>query len=528
MENAVKDISVEERQATLLKGGELLMALKLTESKEYFERIKEDHPHYMAMYTMTVYTDTVQNRPGDKSAEESLYKLINKVLKVASNYCHLQINTVDVVFSSFNKAKPTAKEMQKFAGCQLIAFTLLMKASLQIRQQSYVKAGISFRKSYKFYEECHRILMENKEDVHEEYLHDVLFGVGLFNFVISLVPPAFTFFVEALGFKGDREKGFNLLKQCGERYTFTGLVSLLIVQLLYQFYFENSERALEIIDLIQDKFPNTTVALFASGYSLRFIGSLDKAETIFQKIFEAANQMTQLRLSCLYEIGTTAVKRSDWRKAIENINGYLVENPPEGYRCYAAYEVGVCYCFLKDFEKAQQNFKKSVTWVRKEYVYDVFAARKSKQFLDNYKQTKEFMSPFEMIYFRSREQFKVNQFEESFKTMKTAKELNLKTLSPDYRAMYFLLCGENLRKLQQYEKAQKKLERALQEKTKTETYVHPHALVELAHIAISLKKPDEAKKFLKQAKEDYKGYDFNSQLLRTITRLFDNLEGATF
>jgi len=241
------------RQSIVMKGAELLLSLKLAESKAYFEKIKDEHPHYMLLYSMTVYTDTVQNRPTDKNAEQALYKLVNNVLAVASNHCHLQINAVDDILSSFNnkEKKPTVKDMQKFAGCQLIAFTLLIKATLQIRQQSYIKAGISFRKSYKFYEECHRIILENKEeDVDNEYLHDVLFGVGLFNFIISLIPPAFTFFVEAIGFKGDREKGFNIIKQCSERNTFTGYISLMILQILQQFYFEDSQRALEMVNCI--------------------------------------------------------------------------------------------------------------------------------------------------------------------------------------------------------------------------------------------------------------------------------------
>jgi len=206
----------------------------------------------------------------------------------------------------------------------------------------------------------------------------------------------------------------------------------------------------------------------------------------------------------------------------------LKANPPEGYRCYAAYEAGVCYCFLKDYDKAISNFKKSVEWVRKEYAFDVFAGRKSKQYLDNFKALKEPMTPFEMIYFEARERFKVNRHEDAMQILMKAKELSLKTLNPDYRALYYLLYGELLRKQQQVQKAQNKLERALKEKVKNETYVHPHALVELAHIAISRKKPDEAKKYLKSAKEDYKGYDFNAQLLRTITRLSDSVNGAAY
>jgi tetratricopeptide (TPR) repeat protein len=400
-----------------------------------------------------------------------------------------------------------------------------MKASVQIRQSSYIKAGVSFRKSWKFYEECFKVITDEKSenDIDPEYLHDVLFGIGVFSFVISLVPPAFTFFVEAIGFKGDRGKGFRLLKDCSERQSWTGFMSLFLLQVLYQFYFEDSSRAYKITETIRERFPSAIVPLFASGYTLRFMGEIDQAEANFVKLYDAADQLKQLRLSCLYELGSTAVKKSNWTKAIENINGYLKENPPEGYRCYAAYEIGVCYCFAKDYEKAKLHFKKSVEWVRKEYAFDVYASRKSKQFLDS--KLKVLMSPFELIYFEAKEKYKIVKYEEALEILLKAKAIK-GSLTPDDRAVYFLLYGELIRK-KDIEKAQKKFERVTKERVRQETFAAPHAYVELAKIAMHHNKIEEAKKLLKIA-SDHKNYDFNAQLLRTITRLFDKIAGVNY
>jgi len=501
------------------------VGLKVIECREYFAKLKNEHPHFFMMYALSVYVDTVQNYPGNKSKEDFLYKLINQVIKVTSTHCHLQVNAVDDLLTS-KQQKPKAIDMQQFAGCQLTAMALLLKASLQIRQSSYIKAGVSFRKSYKFYDECFKIITDDKaeNELDSDYYYDVLFGVGVFSFVISLVPPGFTFFVEAIGFKGDREKGFRILKECSEQKTFTGFVALMLLQLLYQFYFEDSARAFSINEILTERFPSAIVPLFGGGYTLRFMGEIEKAETSFEKLFQCSDQAKQLNLSCRYEIGSTAVKKSNWSKAIENINGYLKENPPEGYRCYAAFEIGVCYCFVKDYDKAKMHFKKSVDWVRKEYAFDVYAGRKSKQYLDSKK--KELMSPFEMIYFEARERYKVSLFEEALEILHKAKAIK-STWTPDDRAVYFLLYGELIRK-KDTDKAQKKFERVIREKVKNEIFAIPHAYVELAKISIQNNKPEEAKRYLKIAKEDYKNYDFNAQLLRTITRLSDKLAGITY
>jgi len=518
-------ISVSERQSKVLEGLDLMVKLKINDARDFFDKIKNEHPHYFLMYTITIYVDTVQNFPGNKTKEDTLYKLINSVLKSTSSHCHLQLNAVDEVFSG-NKQRPKALDMQRFAGCQLTALTLLLKASLQIRQTSYIKAGVSFRKSWKFYDECYRIITEDKveNELETEYFYDVLFGVGVFSFVVSLIPPTFTFFVEAIGFKGDREKGFKLLKECSEQNTCTGFISLMLLQLLYQFYFEDSTRAVTISQTIFERFPGAIVPLFASGYTHRFLGDIEKAETNFEKLYNESTQCKQLHLSCLYELGSTYVKKSEWAKAIENIFGYLKENPPEGYRCYAAYEIGVCYCYLKDYDKAKYNFKKSLEWVRKEYAFDVYAARKSKQFLDS--RLKVLMSPFEQIYFEAREKYKVSLFEESLQILLKAKSIK-DTLSPDDKSVYFLLYGELIRK-KDMEKSLKKFERATKEKVKNEIWAVPHAYVELAKIAMQTNRTEDAKRFLRIAREDYKNYDFMAQLLRTITRLYDKISGVNY
>ena len=38
-------------------------------------------------------------------------------------------------------------------------------------------------------------------------------GCGLFQFIVSMIPPAFIWLVEALGFKGDRARGVRLIRE---------------------------------------------------------------------------------------------------------------------------------------------------------------------------------------------------------------------------------------------------------------------------------------------------------------------------
>uniref|UniRef100_A0A6B2L585 Tetratricopeptide repeat protein n=1 Tax=Arcella intermedia TaxID=1963864 RepID=A0A6B2L585_9EUKA len=391
---------------------------------------------------------------------------------------------------------------------------------------------MSFRKSWKFYEECYKILNEekNKDKLDPEYVHDVMLGYGVFNFIISLIPPAFTFFVEAIGFKGDREKGYSMIRECSKRQTMTGLVSLLILQALNQFYFEDYKKAIELQTEMTDRFPRAIMPLFISGYSYRFMGLLDDSAANFKRIYEEAGELGQVKYNCFYELGTTAVKISDWEGAIKNLLAYFEGNPQEGYRCYAAYEIGMCYVFVGNTKDAIEYFKKSVLWVRKEYAFDLFAARKSKLYLDEYNknpQKNELVPKVELLLFELKEKMKCNLHEDSLKQLQRIKELGIKTLSPDSRAAYYLCKGETIRKIGHYDSALKPLNKAIKEKVRTELYAIPHALVEIAQCYVSLQQPNEAKKVLAQA-QGFKDYDFNAQLLRTITRISDSINGAKF
>jgi len=93
----------------MLEGALLMFSFKLTEAKNYFEKIKDKHPHYLLMHVLTVYSDTAQNQAGEKAADESLYKYVNKLLKTASANAHLQDDVL-----SFNKKNPLPSKCNNY------------------------------------------------------------------------------------------------------------------------------------------------------------------------------------------------------------------------------------------------------------------------------------------------------------------------------------------------------------------------------------------------------------------------------
>jgi hypothetical protein len=68
-----------------------------------------------------------------------------------------------------------------------------------------VKGAYYLRKSWKCFEQAQLIAESSKTVVDQSTLGLIAFGVGTFQFAVSMVPPAFKWIVEMIGYRGDRE-----------------------------------------------------------------------------------------------------------------------------------------------------------------------------------------------------------------------------------------------------------------------------------------------------------------------------------
>jgi hypothetical protein len=107
--------------------------------------------------------------------------------------------------------------------------THLLGAICQMIQQSYVKAMWNFRKSWKQYETVLKAVEEYHEDDADELRAWAQFGVGMFNLIISLLPPTAHVVVGWLGFSGDRTIGLTLIRDCYQSDTFMSPLAALLL-----------------------------------------------------------------------------------------------------------------------------------------------------------------------------------------------------------------------------------------------------------------------------------------------------------
>lgn len=80
---------------------------------------------------------------------------------------------------------------------------------MKFKLQRFVKGVYSFRKSWKIFEDIMKLvalipdtLPEEHKEAKSHIISDANFGIGLFHFLVSIIPPQFLWLVEGAGFKG--------------------------------------------------------------------------------------------------------------------------------------------------------------------------------------------------------------------------------------------------------------------------------------------------------------------------------------
>lgn len=113
------------------------------------------------------------------------------------------------------------KKILIFPLLQIQAELAFMDSAIKFRQQKYLKGVMDFKKSWNEFKESSDMLdkLFRSEQAAKEVpqLFDIRcssdFGVGMFQFMCSVIPRHFQFIVEGIGFKADRKVAMELLKR---------------------------------------------------------------------------------------------------------------------------------------------------------------------------------------------------------------------------------------------------------------------------------------------------------------------------
>jgi len=378
----------------------------------------------------------------------------------------------------------------------------MMEAIMDFKARDYVKAGLNMRSSWKQFQQALEAVVGLPPSF-PGYAHIVssaYCGVGTFHFMISIVPPAFKWIVEAVGFEGDRARGMQELQLGVEAAGYRSPQSNFTIILLQNFFFEDFATANVLLEKMLVQFPKSVLGLYLGGCMFRKQGNIARSDELFTAGFKYSEQMYQLQLFVQSELGYNSFLKLDWEQASVQLSGFLRDTSSQGFKAFIGWQLGVCFAMMGKDDETKNAMSQLIPWVRKDYDYDEFAGRRAKVFLKNGK-----MTPVEKQFTIASLLFEATKFEEAVKILDEA----LPVTEDDKGCINKLKanCYHSLGKLDQAKELYLSAIATEKNLTKENIYVVPQSLVGIAEIFIKEGKKDQAKNHLKRAK-GFSGYDW--------------------
>ncbi|CAG8490922.1 6881_t:CDS:2, partial [Ambispora gerdemannii] len=308
----------------------------------------------------------------------------------------------------------------------------LLKATLCIIHDnafvSFIREGINIRNSYMIYRNLANFLecvQKGEKDtknfeMDNHFTSGVLLGIGMFNLMLSLLPPRILKIIEFVGFTSDRSLALRTLESCGKwrhdfpnssssngnghdnnhnsseidieeegiRRQFCDLALLayhLVISNLVPVVDTDISFASKILDYNLQRYPNGVLFLYFSGRLNQTECYIDKAIVQYKKAIEIQRQWKQLHHMCYWEMALNYQCLMNFERAYECFETLCEESMWS--KCVYLYQQAVCLYTLgrpEDMDRVIQMMKKVPELTQriagKSIPLEKFVVRKARKF----------------------------------------------------------------------------------------------------------------------------------------------------
>ncbi|XP_072347128.1 tetratricopeptide repeat protein 39A-like isoform X2 [Scyliorhinus torazame] len=431
---------------------------------------------------------------------------------------------------------------------------LLQRAALTFLQDenmvSFIKGGIKVRNSFMIYKELHNFLQSSlfsKGPNHAHLEGGVSLGIGAFNLALSLFPTRILKLLEFAGFSGDKEYG---LSQLHDGVLVPNLRAILCVMLLLCYYTfitfilgTGEEEITDAVSLLQPyltRYPKGAIFLFFSGRIEEIKGNLDEAIRRFEEGCAAQQAWKQFHHMCYWELMWCFTYKQMWKVAYFYADLLSKENRwSKAMYVYmkAAYLSMLPAHESKPFGDNEVELFRQVPLLKQKIAgksppTEKFAIRKARRYKSN-DAVRLPVPALEIMYMWNGFAVIGKQRELTEEMLGTISEAEtvLEQAAPneyltDDKCVVKLLKGLCLRHLGKILEAEQCFVYIYhnEKNIKYDHYLIPNALLELSLLFIQQARKDEAIKWLRRAKQNYKDYSMESRTLFRIHAALSKLK----
>ena len=405
-----------------------------------------------------------------------------------------------------------------------LAYAHMARSLYHFRRQSFVKGGYNLRKAWVTLKDAFEALkLQERSNFASdlEVTGCVNFGVGFFNFLVSLVPPSLQFLVKLLGFEGDRAAALSQLTIAVESRCCKRIEATFCLFALRRYFTDDEEQADFLLDELLEDYPDSPMVLYLCALMFRFKAQTDRSLSMLQHAVERVSH-EQMKSTLNYHLGTTYVMTAQYEKALVHHKLFRETTSGEQFKVWSSFQSGVCRWLLSNGDKTDvvPFFQYVLEKGKSDVPLEKMAMRKAKEF---FKAGDKF-SDFNSKLYRVQHIHEGQLWEEVLKQVKEL--LRPLATTPEEKAVCDYYQASALFGLKRHHKAHKYYVRVLQAEAHVKhdnyTYIVPYTLAELGETELMLGNLQRAKEFLKKAKK-YEDYDWNNLLSVRISASMDKL-----
>ncbi|RWS16022.1 tetratricopeptide repeat protein 39B-like protein [Dinothrombium tinctorium] len=409
-----------------------------------------------------------------------------------------------------------------YAECQIMMGLLTFFSDQSL--MSLVRAALRVNSSNHSFKICETILNERNSwkssEIKMQFESGVLNGIGTFNLVVSMLPTKILKLLTFVGFSGDKDLGLAMIKRCTDlKDGVRSRVAALTIQGFRLCEIE-SEYIDSLVNEYRAKFPSGVFVLFFSAKRHLIKGEINEAKEEFLKCIALQDSWKQVHNICNWDLVWCFALQCDWQNA--SSRALKLREECDYSRATNEYQFAVFK--MMQMEEENRNDLQSVIDMSMRFViklkkrlagktvpHEKFICTRAAQYVQNGREP--IIALMELFYIWNI--FSMTSNKESIikpwldKVDKKISELKERERRQfDDIAVLLLAKGVLHRNKDDNEVAVKCFQTIIdsEKKIESETYVAPHAALELGITYLKWRKFDQSKAWLEKAKCGYEKF----------------------
>jgi tetratricopeptide (TPR) repeat protein len=362
------------------------------------KKFDEDSLEYGIYLFFTNQLDKATQLLAKSSSRDSSKALLYAMISFLNGLSSFSESVLEEAITRIWTAEAIAKADKTSMQSKVVrAEAYFLGSIIQLVQESYLKAAWNIRTSWNLYDSARKELESDYDGPdREQLLASIDFGIGMFNLIISLLPPGVLSVVEWIGFSGKRDLALELLTRSFESKTVRSPFSALFLLVYYVNLSDQvgdyDERymtaAKGLLDWADKEFPNSIMFSSLACRYHRCQGELDAAIEVAEKATKISEDLPGIQLLFLYNAGWCGFLKLDHQSLIDYFlkifeGSNASSNTRTNFAATYAYMIGLCYAMLGDKQNAEKHFQQVPDFQKaKLRPFDNYTRRKAGKLLD--------------------------------------------------------------------------------------------------------------------------------------------------